>query len=174
MVPREQCGSVRGSARGEESLPVAAIFLSSLVHQVRTILGWDEHDRPTTKSRKVSATATRVLTWKLTTPMQHLRHWFNNHTGVRAKKNSSVAKIHTGGKAPRDPFAPVLLGAGADRPKQKFQVKQAYGVMLRDTSLKSDIDNKWKIKLAEEPELATMQGAYLRYFTMHVGQEVQH
>ncbi len=65
----------------------------------------------------------------------------------------------------------MLLGAGADRPKQKLQAKQAYGVMLRDTSLKSDIDDEWKIKLAEEPELATMQGAYLRYFTMRVGQK---
>ncbi len=105
---------------------------------------------------------------------QRIRQWYNNHSGVRAKKKKSpVAKIHTSGKAPRarDPFAPVLLGGGADRPKQKLQRKQAYGVMLGDTSLKSDIEEEWKEKIVAEPELAAERGGYLRFFTMRVGQK---
>ncbi len=80
--------------------------------------------------KKVKCTATRLQMRTLTLPSsQRIRHWFNNHTGVRAKsKNKSsiirVAKIHTSGKAPRDPFAAVVLGGGV-RPSKAEAATEA-------------------------------------------------
>ncbi len=107
--------------------------------------------------------------------MQQLRQWFNNHTGVRVKKvNRKIlaAKIRTSGKQPRDPFAPVLMGGGADRPKQKLQPRQAFSAMLQahGASLKPAIDAEWKAKIEQEPELLEIKGSYLLYFTMRMGQ----
>ncbi|KLO04518.1 hypothetical protein SCHPADRAFT_947638 [Schizopora paradoxa] len=106
---------------------------------------------------------------------KRIKQWFNNHTGARSKlksKQQRVAKIHTSGKPPRDPFAHILLNGGAPRPKQKLQPKQAFAQMLEEngTPLKSDILGEWEVRTTAVPELKTMKGAYLSYYTRRIGE----
>ncbi|KLO03940.1 hypothetical protein SCHPADRAFT_948157, partial [Schizopora paradoxa] len=104
---------------------------------------------------------------------KQIRSWFNNHTGVRAKvknKRPRIAKIHTSGKAPRDPFAAVLLGE--TRTKQKLQPKQAYAAFLaaEGTPVKSKIEEEWKQMIEVNPELKDEKGAYLNFYSKRVGE----
>ncbi|KLO04971.1 hypothetical protein SCHPADRAFT_896644, partial [Schizopora paradoxa] len=101
-----------------------------------------------------------------------IRSWFNNHTGARndaATKKPKVAKIHTSGKAPRDPFATLLLQGGANRPKQKLQPAQAFAEMLEDTPMKDEIKALWVIKTKADKSLLTTKGAYLKFYTEEIG-----